>query len=561
VRALFVLASCMAGGCEHAASAVDPDTLTTLSPASTLDAGASDDDAGAVATPVHALPVVEIPPPRVSLADGDLQGRFANHVRSFLGIPYAKPPLGARRFRAPEPNDAWHSLLPATQFGPRCAQVAASTLQSAASDNEDCLYLNVWTPEHAEQLPVLVFIHGGDHESGSSAEPVRYTGAGSLYSGQGLAEKGSVVVVTLNYRLGVFGFLAHAELSQEGSKSGNQGLWDQQFALRWVQRNIAAFGGDASRVTIVGEGSGASDVCLHVASPQSRGLFWGAISQSGGCTTHQTTRAVALQRARGWVTQLGCSGESELACLRAKAPRELLAAAPSNAFAAAAFGPIVDGDFLPRQPRELFDLGQVAAVPYLLGSNSDEGSLLALGQPEILGESELIAALTRTFTTSPAQIMQRYPMRGFSAAALPFNAAYLRILGDARVVCATSDTALRAAKLGAAVYAYNFALPFSDGVDLGAAQGAELPYVFGSGAPEFNQVAQGVSDRLQAYWIAFATSGDPNTASKQLNWPAYREDRDVRINFARTATLLQGFRAEPCALWGSNYNLDFASAQ
>ena len=168
---------------------------------------------------------------------------------------------------------------------------------------------------------------------------MRYTGAGSLYSGQGLAEKGSVIVVTPNLsarrvRLS----RPTAELSARGfqESAGNQGLWDQQLALRWVQRNIAAFGGDASRVTLVGEGSGASDVCLHVASPQSRGLFTGAISQSGGCTTHQTTRAVAVQRARSWVTQLGCNSGSVQACMRYKAPGELLAAAPSNAFAAAA---------------------------------------------------------------------------------------------------------------------------------------------------------------------------------------------------------------------------------
>src|SRR3954469_4509777 len=143
IGALFVLGGCVAG-CARDASSAQPDTLTSLSPSSTLDAGAADDDAGGVpiAMPMRATPVMETPPPRVSLADGDLQGRLANHVRSFLGIPYAKPPVGERRFRAPEANDAWRSLRPATQFGGRCAQLASSALQSAASDNEDCLYVN-----------------------------------------------------------------------------------------------------------------------------------------------------------------------------------------------------------------------------------------------------------------------------------------------------------------------------------------------------------------------------------------------------------------------------------
>jgi para-nitrobenzyl esterase len=539
---LFALGGCVAA-CEHAATETGPDTRTSLSPASTPDSSAGDDDAGVAAAA-----------PRVTSPDGELEGRLSDQVRSFLGIPYAQPPLGALRFREPEPNDPWSGLRRATHFGARCAQLESTTLQSAASESEDCLYLNVWTPEHAQGLPVMVFIHGGDHNHGSASDPVRYTGAGVFYSGQSLAAKG-VVVVTLDYRLGALGFLAHAALSDEGAKFGNQGLWDQQLALRWVRRNIRAFGGDAEKVTLFGEGSGASDVCWHIASPLSRNLFRAAIMESGGCTTHQTTRELAQRRVRALSSQLACDAAPDaLACLRAKTPAELLAATPDDA----AFGPMVDGDFMPRQPRELYDLGQVAKVVYLLGSNSDEGSLLTQGQPEITSDLELNQALTRTFSTSAAQIRQRYPTRSFSSAPNPYNAAFVRIVGDARVVCSTSDLALRAARLGAAVYLYNFGLEARDaGRSLGAVQGAELPYVFGSGAPEFTQGAQRTSDRLQAYWTSFAATGNPNGDADQLTWPAWSEADDLRIDFARTSTLARGFRADECALWRASYNTDF----
>lgn len=220
---------------------------------------------------------------QVEVSDGALAGKRDGETYAFLGIPYAAPPVGELRFAAPAPVEAWEGARDATQFGKRCAQLESTTLQNAGSENEDCLYLNVWTPDLSpeKKKPVMVWIHGGGNVNGSASEPLPFLNTGLFYSGRPLSETQDVVVVTFNYRLGALGFLHDDALELPG----NQGLRDQQTVLAWVRDNIAAFGGDAERVTIFGESAGSFDVCLHVASPASRGLFHRAISQSGGCTT------------------------------------------------------------------------------------------------------------------------------------------------------------------------------------------------------------------------------------------------------------------------------------
>src|SRR5258708_860630 len=211
--------------------------------------------------------------PLVTLSDGPALGHTAGKVTAFLGIPYAKPPIGDLRWKAPEKPAAWTTVLDASHYGKRCAQNANATLQTVASADEDCLYLNVWTPNpSASKLPVMVWFHGGGNTGGSASDPVPFADGGSFYSGASLAGDG-VVVVSLNYRLGVFGFFAHPGLLAEGSKAGNQGLWDQRLALEWVRDNVAKLGGDPGNVTIFGESAGPFDVCMHVASPQAPPLF------------------------------------------------------------------------------------------------------------------------------------------------------------------------------------------------------------------------------------------------------------------------------------------------
>jgi para-nitrobenzyl esterase len=491
----------------------------------------------------------------VTISDGELEGTVVGGARQFLGIPYAKPPVGDLRFKLPQKNDAWQGRHDATQWGNRCAQRASTVLMSAASEHEDCLYLNVWTPEPAptEPLPVMVWVHGGGNENGSASEPVPYAKEGHLYDGRVLAEK-DVVVVTINYRLGVFGFLADPALADEaGSNAGNQALFDQALALQWVKDNISSFGGDPNRVTVFGQSAGATDVCFHVASPTSRPFFRAAIGQSGGCTLRTTTALEGAAVARRFARALGCG---DIACLRAK-PVSALLATPSDGAAAPVFGPIVDGVFLPDQPRTLYDRGEIAKVPYLLGSNTDEGTMF-FTRP-ITDSREYTAALVEAFPragetpTDAAKrvqpIEEMYPLRAFpNGQPTSTTAAVARVIGDARLVCPTYDTAVRAAAAGSPVWMYNFSIPSPRG-DFGASHNSELPFVFGT-APSFDPLMEAVAERMQRYWINMARTGNPDRPG---HWPAFSGAAPVRLNLDVKDSTVPDFRVKECEFWRGIY--------
>ena len=502
---------------------------------------------GAPAPSASANPLV------VKIDSGELEGAAAGDVRSFLGIPYAKPPVAALRWKEPQKPEPWMGVRPAKEFGGRCAQLASAVLMNAASDTEDCLYLNVWTPSSAtasSKLPVMFWIHGGGNVNGSTNEPVPYLNSGIFYSGEHLAKRG-VIVVSLNYRLGVFGFLTHAALETEGSKSGNQGLWDQQFALQWVKRNIAAFGGDPDKVTIFGESAGSLDVCLHVASPQSRGLFQAAISESGGCTTFQTLKATAQATTDKLAAAVGCSA-GDLACLRQKPTMDLLSAVA----AAGSFGPTAQSEFLPSQPRAAFDSGDINKVPYILGSNTDEGTLFTLAMTNLNSLEAYRAALKTRFPAVADQVELQYPPSDFMSEGNPYLAAFARALGDSALVCSTWDSAVRAAKAGAPTWMYNFDIP-ANVAGLGATHGSELVYVFGT-SPNLNAEQQKVSDLMQTYWTNLAKQADPNQSSL-LAWPKFSDASDVRVNFSLEPKTVDDFRSDKCRFWQKVYDARFAS--
>ncbi|HEX8106279.1 MAG TPA: carboxylesterase/lipase family protein [Kofleriaceae bacterium] len=498
-------------------------------------------------------------PTRVKLADGEVHGSVKGTSLQFLGIPYAKPPVGDLRWKAPQKPDPWSNVRDATQFGKRCAQLMDPTLQNAASNDEDCLYLNVWTwsPPPKNPLPVMIWIHGGGNVNGSASEPVPFLNTGVFYSGELLAGGHSVVVVSLNYRLGIFGFFGHPDLWAEGS-SGNQGLLDQQMAFQWVHDNIAKFGGDPGNVTIFGESAGSFDVCMHMAAPSNTGLFHRAISESGGCTTVQRTKAQAEAAATSFATGAGCTGAGALACLRGK-PAATLMASPDVA-AGTGFGPEVDTQFLPDQPRTLYDMGKIAKVPYLLGSNTDEGTLF-LPATKPATDPDYMAALTAMFGASASAVANVYMPGNFPSGALNSQTAALaRVIGDSRLVCTTFDTAVRTSHAGASVYMYNFDVPVPALVSttLGATHGSELTSVFGT-SPTFatDPAAKAVSDLMQRYWTNFARTGNPN-AGADLSWPAFSESANVRINFAlQQPTIVNDFRATECAFWRMGYALQF----
>lgn len=491
--------------------------------------------------------------PTVTIESGALRGETEGSTHRFLGIPYAKPPVGDLRWKTAKKPEAWSGVRDAKQFGKRCAQLESKVLQNPASEDEDCLYLNVWTPALTpkEPLPVMFWIHGGGNVNGSASELVPYATEGYFYDGRHLAEKG-VVVVTFNYRLGVFGFFAPEGLGAEGENFGNQGLLDQVAALEWVKANIAKFGGDPSNVTIFGESAGSFDVCAHVASAKSRPLFHKAISQSGGCTTLQKTKQAAVTQASDLATKLGCTGVAAdvLACLRDKPVADLLAQGTG-------FNPIVDGVFFTDQPRVLFDRGDIAKVPYLLGSNTDEGTLFVA--TPISTAEQYTASLTATFGQARvAAISALYAPEKFAdAKPNPYHAAFARALGDSRLVCSTFDAAVRAQKAGSSVYMYNFDIPSPVG-DQGATHGAELVYVFGTSrmaTPE----SKAASELIQRYWTRFAKSGEPNGPEDQdPTWPAFTSSENVRMNLAYTPAVVRDFRAAECAFWQKGYDAQFA---
>jgi para-nitrobenzyl esterase len=504
----------------------------------------------------------------VTIADGDLQGEIDGASRRFLGIPFARPPVGELRWKAPVPNDPWDGVRDATAFGSSCAQ--PDSLQGDASDNEDCLYLNVWTPEPApaEPLPVMVWFHGGGNQTGATSDLVPLGVGGLFYDGRALAERYGVVVVTTSYRLGPLGFFHHPALAGEGSPAANQGLLDQRRALEWVRDNIEAFGGDPGAVTIFGESAGALDVCLHVAAPGSAGLFHRAIGQSGGCTIRMATTAEAEANVAAFTEAMGCAGARDpLACLREVPAAELLAAPPIDGAPPEplpggedyqggtprwSFGPLVDGEVIPDQPRALFDAGAVPDVPYILGSNTDEGTLFHFAADPVEDEEQLLAALERRFgADAAATIASAYPVAEFESA----DAALQRITGDAGLVCPTHDTARRAAAAGLDVWMYNFdfPLPIPGLESLGATHGAEIAFVFDS-VPGDEQII--VGEPMRGYWTRLARTGNPN-GEEALAWPAFAPDADMRINFATELSLRTDFRADQCAMWRSLYDEQF----
>ncbi len=505
----------------------------------------------------------------ITLDDGQLQGSVDGGSRRFLGIPFAKPPVGALRWKAPVKNDPWTGVRDATQFGGRCAQLMS--LQAPASQDEDCLYLNVWVPEPAptHALPVMLWFHGGGNSAGSASDDAPLGTGGLFYDGKTLASQFGVVVVTTNYRLGPLGFFYHPALAAEGSPQGNQGLLDQRAAMEWVRDNIAPFGGDPANVTIFGESAGSFDVCFHIASPGSAGLFHRAISESGGCTTKLATKASEAAGADAFVVAVGCAPAADpLACLRGKSVADLLIDAPIDGGPATelpggpdyqggtprwSFGPLVDGTIIPDQPRTLFDARQVAKVPYILGSNTDEGTLFHFLSTPVANEDEYRAALGRRFGPDLVDaIVAHYPVANFASA----DAALQRVTGDVALVCPTHDSARRAAAAGMPVHMYNFDYPIPiPGLQfLGAAHGAEIAFVFDSIAGDV-QATLGAA--MRGYWTRLALTGDPN-GDGALAWPAFGPSSDMRMNLAPSLAVVANFRADECAFWRTVYDAEFA---
>jgi len=475
--------------------------------------------------------------PIVHAPAGAVQGEALDGgVRAFRGIPYAEPPVKELRWRAPVPARPWKGTRDATRFGPACVQPPSRpgsiySLGDALPTSEDCLSLNVWTPADAENAPVFVWIHGGSLVAGSSREP--------MYDGARLAAQG-LVVVSINYRLGVLGYLAHPDLSAESADgvSGNYGLLDQIEALRWVQRNIAAFGGDPGNVTIAGESAGALSVMYLLAAPPARGLFHKAIAQSAYMITTPALREAVHGLPAAEESGLEMSrkiGVRGLPRLRAMDPLELTVKAAMSGFLP--FGN-VDGKVLPAQLVEVFDRGQQAPVPLLAGFNEGEiRSLRFLLPPQPADAGSYEAAIRAAYGDLAEAMLARYP-------ATDLDEAMLATTRDAMYGWTAERLVRKQAELGLPSYLYYFDHGYTAANEAGlhAFHAAELPYVFASHerttplwpkAPS-TPGEQALTAAISGYWASFARSGKP-VAPGQPDWQPYAQAR-AYMAFAGTPT-------------------------
>jgi len=459
-------------------------------------------------------------------------------VRSFRGIRFAAPPVGPLRWEPPAPSPGWTGIRPATAFGPRPMQnrIWDDMVFRSEAMSEDCLFLNIWSPATADRLPVLVYFHGGGFVAGDGSEP--------RYDGGAMAARG-IVVVTVNYRLGVFGFFAHPDLARDSpyGVAGNYGLLDQRAALRWVRNNIGAFGGDRARVTIAGESAGSSSVCAHMASPLSQGLFAGAIGESGSLLGPRSAagRDDAAQDSLRYVAVLGAGDAPAIDELRDIPADRLLAAQGQTGVPW--FRPAVDGWFLPRPPAGIFAAGDQARVPLLAGTNSGEGAA-----SWVLGETaptvaNFQAAVRRLYGDAADEVLRAYP----AADDGPVLDVAQELATDRFIAHSTwswLDLATRTGGYPTWYYRFDRARPPQPGRpearERGAVHSAEIEYALGNLSlnPRFawtpDDVA--VSEVMQRYFAAFIRAGDPNDGGL----PAWRPYAAAERLILDTVT-----RAEP----------------
>jgi para-nitrobenzyl esterase len=464
---------------------------------------------------------------RVRVHAGVVEGRGAqpSGVREFFGIPFASPPVGVLRWAPPAPPKRWRGIRSAKAFGPRCMQARPFSDMVFRSNgvSEDCLYLNVWTPAGSarQRLPVLVYVYGGGFIAGDGSEP--------RYDGESMASRG-IVVVTMSYRLGVFGFFAHPALTAESAHgaSGDQGLLDQAAALAWVRRNIAAFGGDPKRITLAGESAGSFSVSAEMASPRTRGLIAGAIGESGalfGGAFPVSTLAKAQARGAAFMSAAGAKSLAELRAAPAQALLDI--ASRPGGFDVQ---PNVDGWFLPRRMEDIYAAGEQAHVPLLAGSNSEEGSVSwVLGDGTPATVQAYRSALARLYGDKADAVFAAYPAPADGASV---EDAARRLASDRFIGLSTWRWMRQATRTGGKpTYDYLYVQPRpaakgepSGPPPRGAVHSAEIEYALGNLDldPVYAWTAddRATSHALQGYFVNFIKTGDPNGEGLP-HWPPY----------------------------------------
>ena len=484
---------------------------------------------------------------RVSLSQGELQGALSDSragIKVYRGIPYAKPPVGKLRFKPPEPPAKWQGTRSALDFGTACWQSFGEDnfvwSRGQFQTSEDCLYLNVWTGASVsdEKRPVMVWFHGGSHTVGY--------GHSKIFDGTELARQG-VVLVSINYRLGPLGFLAHDALSAESpnDSSGNYGLLDKIMALKWVQQNIEAFGGDADNVTVFGQSAGSSSVCYLLTSPESKGLFHKAIGQSAACMGELPFDPDLDGRKRGaeLVASTGFSGNATAEDLRSLSPQAFLGAAKTSGWAARS-RVVIDGWVVPEPPLQVYERGGQHSVPILVGSMADEGNEL-VPLDSALTQDQLVNRLERRLGPAAKTLLELYASELKQSPGL----AQREIFTDQFMAWAMRNWARANKEVSQPAWLYFFShvppafrlyLPHDPNLDLaggprsgGAYHSGDLAYVFGTldlVGVDWRERDRELARQITGYWTNFAKTGDPN-GSGLPQWPAYNSDTHSALVF------------------------------
>jgi para-nitrobenzyl esterase len=484
----------------------------------------------------------------VETAYGQVKGGRSGEVYVWMGIPFAKPPLGNLRFRAPEPPESWEGIRDATQFGPVACQPSNEVMNFLGNEaeivSEDCLYLNIWSPGADDKLrPVMVWIHGGAFISGS--------GSSGSYDGNSFASQGNVVVVTINYRLGIMGFLHLGEIGGEKyATSGNCGILDQVAALQWVKDNITAFGGDPNRVTIFGESAGAMSIGVLLALPSAKGLFSQAILQSGAAS-NVLSSPTATKVANRLLASLGV-GQDELSKLE-EIPIERLVEA-SALVPPMSLGPVVDGVSLPQHPEEILAGGSAKDIPILIGTNKDEYRLFTFFDP--LWKNPDAEKITSVFEKTFGPLWSSISHQLLDQDELD-QELYDKLMTIHVFTFPALNLAEQQVEQGAPVWMYRFdwqSTVFNGG--LKACHALEIPFVWNNlGKSRTNNFTgdspdrQQVADQMHQSWIAFACNGNPNHEGIQ-NWPEYDLKNRATMLFNTDSRVEHDPNSEERVTWG-----------
>lgn len=516
-------------------------------------------------------------PTIVQTESGPVRGTIRNGSLEFRGIPFAAAPKGKLRWAPPQPVSPWKGIRDATEFGPACPQVARYGL-TEASNNEDCLTINISIPatfdrKSGEKLPVLFWIHGGAYVGGSS----------SLYRLDQLARDGGLIVVSANYRIGVFGWMPHPAFDPE--TTGAYGLLDQRSALQWVQRNIAAFGGDPNNVTIAGESAGAGSVCMHLINPEtSKGLFHKAIVMSGGCLQALPKIEEVYPVARKFSELVGCTdSKTELQCLQSAPLKKILEAQTERAGSTAmAYGPTIGSKANPRSAADALEPGEIMKVPVMMGGTRNEIRLYIgyehqAGRP--VTRENFVDHIRATYGSTieerdrkiPEKIAREYRLRKNDVAPEVFG----DMLSDFNPGLGINNCLYLKSGESFAKYTTVYQFEFADpealvlgvgipatpdpGFNLGSAHSSGLNYVFPNysntskiNAPDLKPASQELSKQMVAYWASFAKTGVPS-APGTPEWKPYKGNGIVQLLKPGQIGPMNAAKRHKCAFWKSLY--------